>query len=215
MPTSPSPTSPRSTPRVHASADLGIVILAGGEATRLPGKLAKPAGAVPLLVHVYRNLAPAGRSVYLSLKEPLPPALAQPLAACAQVYDEQRQRGPVGGLASAFSAMREHYAFVCAGDAPFVSVAHLQCLLDAWREGDQAVVPVRTREGREQWEPLAALYDAPAFAHAAEDVLRNGRGSMREVIERLKARLLPMEDDAVFTNVNTPAEYAAFIERLS
>ncbi|TAM56555.1 molybdenum cofactor guanylyltransferase [bacterium] len=199
---------------MHASADLGIVILAGGEATRLPGKLAKPAGEVPLLVHVYGNLAAAGRPVYLSLKEPLPPELSGPLAACTQVFDEERRRGPVGGLASTFSAMRERYAAVCAGDAPFVGVEHVQRLLEAWQEGDEAVVPVRTRAGREQWEPLAALYDAPAFARAARAVLRDGRGSMREVIERLRARLLPMEDEAVFTNVNTPAEYAEFVERL-
>jgi len=199
---------------VHASADLAIVILAGGEATRLPGKLAKPAGTVPMLVRVYRNLAPSGRRVYLSLKEPLSADLAQALAAATPVYDMQPQRGPVGGLVSTFSVLAERYAFVCAGDAPLVGTDHLNRVVDAWREGDEAVVPVRVRAGKEQWEPLAALYDAPAFAREGSAVLRNGRGSMREVIERLKTRLLPMEDEAVFTNVNTPAEYAAFIERL-
>jgi len=199
---------------VRPSADLAIVILAGGEATRLPGKLAKPAGEVPLLVRVYRNLAAAGHPVYLSLKEPLPRELSEPLAACTQVYDVETRRGPVGGLVSTLSAMEQRYAFVCAGDAPLVGGPHLRRVLAAWSEGDEAVVPVRVRDGEEQWEPLAALYDAPAFARAGREVLRTGRGSMREVIERLAVRLLPMEDDAVFTNVNTPAEYAAFVERL-
>ncbi|MDE2572933.1 MAG: molybdenum cofactor guanylyltransferase [bacterium] len=201
---------------MRADADLAVVILAGGEATRLPGKLAKPAGDVPLLVRVYRNLEPAGCPVYLSLKQPLPPELAEPLKRCTPVYDVERQRGPVGGLVSSFAAITRRYAFVCAGDAPLVDVAHLRRLLDAWREGDEAVVPVRGRhDGGEQWEPLAALYDAPAFARAGESALRAGRASMRQVIERLRARLLPMEDEAVFTNVNTPAEYAAFVERLA
>ena len=48
-----------------------VVILAGGEATRLPGKLALDVGDVPLLVRVYRNVSPE-RETWLSTKGPLP-----------------------------------------------------------------------------------------------------------------------------------------------
>ena len=40
-----------------ARLDLGVIVLAGGEATRLPGKLFLDAGDLPLLVRVYRNVS--------------------------------------------------------------------------------------------------------------------------------------------------------------
>lgn len=200
---------------MHPSADLAIVILAGGEATRLPGKLAKPAGEVPLLVRVYRNLESAGHPVYLSLKEPLAAPLAAPLARCSPIYDAEPERGPVGGLLSVFASIPQRYAFVCAGDAPLVGVDHLERMLAAWREGDQAVLGTPpSPDEREDWVPLPALFDAPAFLRTGRAALQSGRGSLRAAIEHLRMRVLPM-DEAAFVNVNTPAEYAAFLERLS
>ena len=55
----------------------GVLILAGGEATRLPGKLALDAGDVPMVVRVYRNFADAAgaplRETYVSCKGTLDP----------------------------------------------------------------------------------------------------------------------------------------------
>ena len=54
----------------------GVCILAGGEATRLPGKLALDVGDVPMLVRVYRNVSP-GRETWLSTKGALAPEIAR------------------------------------------------------------------------------------------------------------------------------------------
>ena len=42
-----------------AAGDVTTVILAGGRATRLPGKLELPVGSEPLLAHVYHHLRDA------------------------------------------------------------------------------------------------------------------------------------------------------------
>ena len=49
----------------------GVCILAGGEATRLPGKLSMAVGDEPMLVRVFRNVSP-GRETWLSTKGTLP-----------------------------------------------------------------------------------------------------------------------------------------------
>ncbi|GAC1542478.1 MAG: hypothetical protein NVS3B16_07500 [Vulcanimicrobiaceae bacterium] len=40
-------------------------------------------------------------------------------------------------------------------------------------------------------------------------MLRSGRGSLRVVIERLRTHVVRLGDERLFTNVNTPADYAA------
>ena len=51
--------------------DIGVLILAGGEATRLPNKLALDAGVVPMIVRVYRNVSP-NRETFVSCKATFP-----------------------------------------------------------------------------------------------------------------------------------------------
>jgi len=53
-----------------AAEDAAVVILAGGEASRFPGKLESDAGGGPLLLRVYRNVRDIG-PVFISANEPL------------------------------------------------------------------------------------------------------------------------------------------------
>ena len=192
----------------------GVLILAGGEATRLPGKLALDAGAEPLLARVYRNVS-ADRETWLSLKAALPPDLAALVPAPA-VVDRWSMRGPLAGMLSAMPRMRSRWIFAVAGDAPLVDASLIEALCAARQAGDEAVVPVREREGRLQPEPLAALYDRLAFVREGFPVLRSGRGALKLVLERLRTRTFRAPDSNLFTNVNaftninTPADYARF-----
>jgi molybdopterin-guanine dinucleotide biosynthesis protein A len=72
-------------------------------------------------------------------------------------------------------------------------------------------VPLHATEaGLPQSEPLAAFYDRAAFLREAPAVLRDGRGAVRLVVEALHARYVSVNDaPRVFTNVNTPEDYAA------
>jgi molybdopterin-guanine dinucleotide biosynthesis protein A len=192
---------------------LTVVVLAGGEATRLPGKLFLDAGDLPLLVRVYRN-AGAGRPVVLSCKGALPFEIDALIDAPA-VVDRWPLRGPLSGLLSTMNEIRTPWVFAVAGDAPFIDAAFVDALERAIQPGDEAIVPRRMREGKPQIEPLAAIYAREAFLREGLPVLVGGDGALRLVIERLKTRYVDVADERVFANVNTPAEYDALREALS
>lgn len=194
--------------------EIGVVILAGGEASRLPGKLALFAGDVPMLVRVYRNVSP-GRRTVVSCRTALPPEIDAQIP-CAKIPDRFQLRGPLCGLLSAMDALATPLIFAVAGDAPFVGSAFIDRLAQAWQPGDEAVVPVHERSERKRFEPLAALYDRAAFLREGTEVMR-GKPSMHAVVERLRVRpyLIRSNEEGIFTNVNTPADYAALSEALA
>lgn len=198
---------------IRAEASVGILILAGGEATRLPGKLALAAGDVPLVARVYRNFAQAGRETFVATNRTFAPELDALLPVPAAI-DRWSRRGPLGGMLTTMGCMRSRFVFAVAGDAPFVTPELLERLLAERRPGDEAVVPERRADGKQFLEPLAALYDRTAFLREGLPVLRGGRGALQLVIRRLRARFVPVEDGLTFTNVNTPGDYAKLLEAL-
>jgi molybdopterin-guanine dinucleotide biosynthesis protein A len=191
----------------------GVAILAGGEATRLPGKLLLDAGGVPLLLRAYRNVGP-GRETVISCAATFPAAL-DALLPVPLIVDREPRRGPLGGVVTALGRMRSRWVFVLAGDTPFAGSALLERLEAARRPGDEAVVPVRQRDGRRQLEPLAALYDRIAFVRAGVEALRRGAGSMRAALAGLRAHTLAVEDSRAFINLNSPADLPSFLTALS
>jgi molybdopterin-guanine dinucleotide biosynthesis protein A len=189
------------------SAALSVIVLAGGEATRLPGKLALDAGRMPMLARVYHNVSP-GRATTLSCKAALPYELDRFIDAPV-VLDRWPLRGPLSGLISTMSELRSPWVFAVAGDAPFIDAAFIDALEAQLQPGDEALVPERTVAGKRQIEPLAAIYAREAFVREGLPVLLAGNGALRSVIERLAARYVAIGDDRVFANVNTPADYEA------
>jgi molybdopterin-guanine dinucleotide biosynthesis protein A len=199
---------------MHEPREIGVVILAGGEATRLPNKLELAAGDVPMLVRVYRNVSP-GRRTYVSCKGGFPPEL-EALLDCPMVVDRWPRRGPLGGLLTTMEVMPTPLVFAVAGDAPFVDAAFIDRLAAAFQSDDEAVVPVRSRDGGEQMEPLAALYDRLAFLREGSETFFRGDASLVGTIARLRARRFPVGDDdaRIFTNVNTAADYHVVVGML-
>ena len=191
---------------------IGVLILGGGEATRLPGKLELDAGALPMLARVYRNVG-VGRETWLTAKGSYPPAL-DALLPIPVAIDRWSLRGPLAGLVTTMAQMRARWVFAIAGDAPLVEGSFIDVLAAERRPGDEAVLPVHDREGKRQLEPLAALYDRLAFLREGLPVLRAGGGALRTVIDRLKARYVGVAAARIFTNVNTPADYAALLESM-
>ncbi len=192
------------------NSDIGVLILAGGQATRLPDKLQLDAGSVPMIVRVYRNVS-TGRETFISCKATFPPDIDACLP-CPMVVDRWPLRGPLAGMISTMSEMRSRFVFAVAGDAPFVTSAFIERLAAEMRPGDQAVVP-RHAQGI---EPLAAIYERDAFVLAGLPLLLGGQGALRRVIDSLAARFVTVESDTqLFANVNTPADYAAVHEVLA
>jgi molybdopterin-guanine dinucleotide biosynthesis protein A len=197
---------------VSASASIGVLILAGGEATRLPGKLAMQVGDVPMLVRVFRNVSP-GRETCISTKGALAPEL-DALIDAPRVVDRWPLRGPLSGLLSTMSEMRTEWVFALAGDAPFVDAAFIDRLAVHVAPELEAIVP-RHEENARRIEPLAALYRREAFVREGLPILLGGEGALRLVIDRLKTLFVPVRDETAFANVNTPQDYAALREALT
>ena len=184
--------------------EITVVIVAGGNATRLPGKLALDAGGVPLLVRVHRNVAP-GRPVIVAA-----PDLAAELAVqidAPVVGERGPKRGPLGGLLAAFAAIRTPWAFAVAGDAPFVDAAWIDRLAAAREPGDEAVVP---RHADGHVEPLAALYDVAAYLREGGAELE-ASGALHKVAARLRTRYVEVDDPRIFANINTPEDYEKYV----
>ena len=187
-------------------ADIAAVILAGGEASRLPGKLSMDVGGVPMLVRVYENVRSLG-DVYVSAREPAPDVVRS--LPCRIVYDRFAQSGPLAGLISAFEAIDAATVLAVAGDAPLFGGNAIAQLRDAWTEGSHAVVPI-DRDGR--LHPLCALYDRPAFLQHAAGVLENS-AAVLDVVRLLRPTYVRLHDPEALRNINTPAEYASLQRR--
>jgi len=190
-----------------------VCILAGGEATRLPGKLALEVGDVPMLVRVFNNVSP-GRETWLSTKGPLPETIAAHIGQPPQVVDRWPLRGPLSGLISTLNEMRAEWVFAVAGDSPFVGAAFVDELEACAGADYDAVIPMHDAK-RKSIEPLAALYRREAFVREGLPVLLGGEGTLRLVIDRLRVRWYPVRDERAFANVNTPDDYAKVREALA
>ncbi|HEX5274483.1 MAG TPA: molybdenum cofactor guanylyltransferase [Candidatus Rubrimentiphilum sp.] len=188
-----------------AAADVAVVILAGGEATRFPGKLQSDAGGVPLLLRVYRNVRSIG-PVYVSANAPLGEATARELD-CTIVPDREPGRGPLGGIVSTFESVREPLCFTVAGDAPFVGRGVFERLLAVWEPHLEAVAAERS--GR--LEPLCAIYSREAFLREGRSELATGSGAVRAVVERLAHRRVGFPDERALAGINTVAERDALL----
>jgi len=182
--------------------DAIVVILAGGEASRLPGKLERPVDGTPLLLQVYRNVR--GRwPVYVSGRGSFSPDIDAELD-CPVIVDRWTRRGPLGGLMSVLTEVNAGRVFVAAGDAPRLTTEVFDRLAAAWRAGDEAVVP----EHDGLLEPLAAFYDRAAVLREGAIVLSTRKPSMHALLERLRVRRISLPAHW-FLNINTAADIAA------
>ena len=181
--------------------DVAVVILAGGRATRFPGKLEASIDGEPLLARVYRHLRDAA-PVTIAGRDTFSPEL-DALLDCPIVVDRWPDRGPLGGLLSAALELRAGRIFAVAGDSPLITRNVLDALLAAWSNGDEAVVP----EHGGRLEPLAALYDRDALVREGWEALRGTDVSMHGALDRMRVRRVTL-DASFFLNVNTADDAA-------
>jgi molybdopterin-guanine dinucleotide biosynthesis protein A len=177
-----------------------VVVLAGGRATRFPGKLEQCIGGKSMLERVIGNARETGLPVYLSGSRAFSPAIAQRFN--LPVLDDcWPGGGPLRALFSACGALACERVFALAGDEPLASARLFRTLDDAWQSGDEAVVPRHDMRS----EPLAAIYSRAAFLREGGALLARGDAAMRSLLERLRARFVSV-DGAYFTNVNAPED---------
>ena len=186
-----------------------VVLLAGGPATRLPGKLALDVDGETMLARVYRQLACTGWPCVISARRPL--AARMPGAAPYEVaLDDMPEGGPLVGLRSAAALVRTPLMFAAAADLPNLSTAFTSRLLAAYdAAGTRAPHAVLPTWPDGKVEPLAALYDTAAYARGATAALAAGRRKVTAALEGLDVLAYPVqpEDEEALLNVNTPQDY--------
>ena len=189
-------------------ASIAIVVLAGGRASRFPGKLEALVDGEPLVLRAFRTARATGWPVYVSAQGPFPTEIDRRLD-CPVLIDRQPWGGPLRALHSACETIANERIFALAADLPRVDAPLLERIADAWLPEDEAVVP--RHDGR--IEPLAALYARSAILQESFTLFGEPRSSMHDLIERIGARFLDVEA-AYFANVNTPADLAGLSRSL-
>jgi molybdopterin-guanine dinucleotide biosynthesis protein A len=173
-----------------------IVLLAGGEARRFPGKLEFEVDGRPILARCYDRVCAAGWPVYIAAKGSFSRALDALLEAPVLI-DRRPGKGPLSALLSACALIRAERIFAVAADQPRLETSVLTQLAAAWEPGDEAVVPAHAGG----IEPLIALYARRALLRAGFELRTSGRSGMRDAIDRLATRYLRFETRC-FQNVN-------------
>lgn len=149
-----------------------------------------------MILRLFERLCASGLPVYIagnaSFPAPIDEALRAPL-----LIDRRPGRGPLAALISALPLVKAERVFAIAGDQPRLGKDLLDELAAAWQPGDESIVP-RHAGGI---EPLAALYGRIAVLREGYALLRRGHNAMHELIARLAARFVPV-DEWCFLNVN-------------
>lgn len=177
--------------------DTAIVLLAGGEATRFPDKLEHRFDGKPMLQHCYDRIRTAKWPVYIAGKG----SFSRELDAYLNVpmlIDRRPRRGPLHAFLGACAIVRARRLFAVAADQPRIDDDVLRRLAEAWKDGDEAVVPA----GEAGIEPLGALYDRSAALRAGFELRNSATAGMRDLIAGLAARFVPVSTEC-FHNVNS------------
>jgi molybdopterin-guanine dinucleotide biosynthesis protein A len=177
-----------------------ILLLAGGSATRFPGKLEHDIEGQPMIVRVFEKLARGQWPVYVAGKGSFAPEVDAALRA-PLLIDRWTPRGPLHALLSAAPFIAADRIFAVATDQPQLEPGVLERLAAAWSPGDEAVVP----EHEGIVEPLAALYDRFALLREGLRLCRAGHTAMRDLIAAVATRFVPMES-RYFRNINTRSD---------
>jgi len=184
-------------------SSIAILVLAGGRASRFPGKLEALVDGEPLVLRAFRAARATEWPVYVSAQCPFPAQIDRRLD-CPVLLDREPWAGPLRALHSACETIVQERIFVLAADLPRVDTALLQRIAGAWLPDDDAVVP--RHDGR--LEPLVAIYARSAILQESFTLFGEPRASMHDLIERIGARFVDIEPE-YFANVNTPADLAA------
>lgn len=191
--------------RNSASTSLRGVLLAGGKSSRFGTDKA-------------RAPSPDGRPLILGLIDLLKIFDPEPLL-IADRFEKYRdlnltnrtdiiaERGPLGGLHAALSAINASAALVLTCDMPALDEATLSALVANFNASDDAVVCV-TPDGI---QPFPGIY-ARRILPALETFLNAGRGSAREFIATLgRAHPFAAPLQTPFLNMNTRADHESFL----
>ena len=174
------------------------VILAGGQSTRFGSNKAFALyDGVPIIRRVLKAMQEVFAEIFLITNTPevyrhLPLPVYQ---------DHLTQRGPMGGLVTAFSLTRKEKIFVVACDLPLLDPELIGCILKEAQNFD-ATIPIT-----EQEEYLMAVYSRALFAGMKQQILTEERSLKNFLISKPNIHWFKLPQHRS-CNVNTPQDLA-------
>jgi len=199
-----------------ANVPAAIVLLAGGRASRLPGKLFLAIDGEPMLARIARRLAGPGRALVVltsaALARDVRGAVSPASPHAIYLIDREPDRGPLPPIVDAARYLREReipWFVALAGDMPDVG-ADVPATLERARDrlpddACEAVVAVDTGGRR---HPLAGLYRTSAVVACGAALVAGGERRLGALPEALRCASVRI-GDAALRNVNSSADLAA------
>jgi molybdopterin-guanine dinucleotide biosynthesis protein A len=193
--------------------EFSVAILAGGESRRMgTDKALLQVGGQSLIERVIEVASPIADECMVIANSSAPFShLHLPVHP-----DKAPGLGPLAGLQAALANARNDTVLLLACDLPFLTRDFLLYAVASIGQC-QAAIP-RDRGGRLQ--PVCAAY-ATSCVTFVERALAGGRRSMGDFVGDLDLHILEPEewqeydpDGLLFTNVNTPADFARAVESL-
>jgi len=189
----------------------GLIILAGGRASRLGGvdKAFIKLNGKPLIKHIIERVRDIFSKIVVVIqkngdKNKFNSILLSGLTVAEDAYEG---KGPLSGIISGINNLQTRYAAVIPCDTPFVNPRVVKFLFQEV-EGFDAAIPIWPNGFQ---EPLQAVYRSTVAVRAATDAVESGELSIIAMIRRLgkvkyvqieKIRRIDAELDTFF-NINT------------
>ena len=186
-----------------------LLVLAGGQSRRMGRpKALLPVGSITLIEWVVERLAPSFEHLCVAAGDELqlPPGLRPRL-----VKDLHAGSGPLAGIEAGLAASPVDTVVALACDMPHVT-AELAARLVTSASDAEVDAAVPRVGGRPQ--PTCAAYRRSAAAPIAESI-RRGSLEAAGVLRDLRVAWLDDVDAGLFTNINTPGDYQAFLKRVT
>lgn len=176
------------------------VILAGGLGRRMGGAKANvDLGGRPLISYPLQALRAALAEVVIVAKADT--ELPSSLGGVPVSIEPAMPRHPLAGVRHALRLAAGRGVLVCAADMPFVTPALVSRIAATDPAGAPAVVPTC----RGELQPLLALY-LPGAAAAFDRDAAGADGPLRRAVAGIRPRLLEVDDERAFFNVNRPED---------
>ena len=130
--------------------------------------------------------------------------------------DEYPEKGPLAGVHAALHNARSRYIYLLACDMPVVCTGFIRHMATSLQHSRTDICAC---EHNGRIEPFSAFYSIDLLPEIVQR-LESDDGSLFRFVHASNACIIPQEDatrfDAhlrMFTNINTPDEYTAYLER--
>lgn len=134
------------------------------------------------------------------------------------VEDIEPGRGPLSGIHAALHATQTDLNLVLSVDMPLMKSGFLRWLLEQARSCQQLII---APQAQGQVQPLCAVFRREACGYV-DDALAAQQYKVTALFRRVPTRIIAEEemgeagfDTKIFTNVNTPEEYASLMQSMA